>query len=408
MLQLIWNYLAYIGTALAKDTSEHKHILLVNSLALFLTVFFTINLFQMIAFSYPTIGIISSILYVLLLPFTVVLNSMGKFTSARFFLISLSFLYITLTTILIGNSGRGHFYYLTEIFVVFFVFPPYRKKRIFSTITFLFLAFSIFEIFHSDLKPLVTFDPQTLKIQQIVYNFIFGSILVAFSFYIHSIFRKAELTAQLEHDKSQKLLQNILPLSVIAKLRDNPDTIAENFEECTVLFSDIVGFTEMSRKMSAYALVSLLNEVFSSFDDLAEKHNLEKIKTIGDAYMVVGGLPEPDPNHAENVAQFALEMQTVIQGFKQKMQIPLELRIGIHSGGAVAGVIGKKKFIYDLWGDSVNTASRMESHGLPGQIHVSESTYNRLKEKFQFKERGMVTVKGIGNMKSYFLIQKFV
>ncbi len=239
-------------------------------------------------------------------------------------------------------------------------------------------------------------------------HFIFGSLLFAFSFYIHSIFRKAELTAQLEHEKSQKLLRNILPLSVIEKLRDNPDTIAENFEECTVLFSDIVGFTEMSRKMSAYSLVSLLNEVFSSFDDLAEKHNLEKIKTIGDAYMVVGGLPEPDLNHADNIANFALEMQTIIEEFREKMGIPLELRIGIHSGDAVAGVIGKKKFIYDLWGESVNTASRMESHGVPGQIHVSESTYNRLKGKFHFKERGTVEVKGMGKMKSYFLIQRLI
>ena len=153
---------------------------------------------------------------------------------------------------------------------------------------------------------------------------------------------------------------------------------------------------------------SLLNEIFSKFDDLAEKHNLEKIKTIGDAYMVVGGLPEPNEKHAENVAQFALEMLDVIREYRQKSNIPLELRIGINSGAAVAGVIGKKKFIYDLWGDSVNTASRMESHGLPGQIQVSESTYTLIKDLFEFENRGRMEVKGLGLVQSYLLTAKAV
>lgn len=404
MLQLIWNYLAYLGTSLTKDSAELKHILLVNSLTLFLTGFFVLNLFQMLFFSYSTVGTIFTFFYVLFLPLTIVLNSMGKFTLARFYLLVISFIYITFITFMMGNTGRGHFYYLTEIFTVFFIFPSYQLRRIYAIAIFLFLVFLIFEIVHSQIKPLAVLEPRMVKMQLIVANFVFASLLLGFSFYVFSVFRKAELTAQLEHEKSEKLLQNILPLSVIEKLRENPDSIAENFEECTVLFSDIVGFTEMSRKMSAYSLVSLLNEIFSTFDDLAEKHKLEKIKTIGDAYMVVGGLPEPDPNHAENVANFALEMLTIVQEIRNKIDIPIELRIGIHSGNAVAGVIGKKKFIYDLWGDSVNTASRMESHGLPGQIQVSESTYNRLKDKFSFKERGMVNVKGIGRVKSYFLL----
>ena len=162
----------------------------------------------------------------------------------------------------------------------------------------------------------------------------------------------------------------------------------------------------MSKSMPAVSVVSLLNEIFSRFDDLAEKYNLEKIKTIGDAYMVVGGLPEPDENHVEKIASFALEMLDVIRDYRQKNNVPLELRIGINSGAAVAGVIGKKKFIYDLWGDSVNTASRMESHGLPGQIQVSESTYIRIKHLFQFEDRGKMEVKGLGLVRSYLLTAK--
>jgi class 3 adenylate cyclase len=255
---------------------------------------------------------------------------------------------------------------------------------------------------------IITQSSERIKIANIVTDISFGIILLGFAFYIHQIFQKTESYMQLEHDKSEKLLQNILPLSIIKKLRENPDTIAERFEDCTVLFSDIVGFTQMSKTMSAVSVVSLLNEIFSRFDDLAEKYKLEKIKTIGDAYMVVGGLPEPDDNHVERVAGFALEMLDVIRDYRNKNNIPLELRIGINSGAAVAGVIGKKKFIYDLWGDSVNTASRMESHGLPGQIQVSESTYIRIKHLFQFEDRGKMEVKGLGLVQSYLLTAKSI
>ena len=189
---------------------------------------------------------------------------------------------------------------------------------------------------------LIVQTPERIKIAGFVTDVSFAIILLGFAFYIHITFQKTESFMRLEHDKSEKLLQNILPLSIIKKLRDNPDTIAERFEDCTVLFSDIVGFTQMSKTMSAVSVVSLLNEIFSRFDDLAEKYNLEKIKTIGDAYMVVGGLPEPDENHVEKIASFALEMLDVIRDYRQKNNVPLELRIGINSGAAVAGVIGKK------------------------------------------------------------------
>ena len=189
----------------------------------------------------------------------------------------------------------------------------------------------------------------------------------------------------------------------IAFQAPNMNAIAERFENCTILFSDIVGFTELSKELSAVEVVGMLNEIFSAFDDLAEKYELEKIKTIGDAYMVVGGLPEPHDEHAERVARFALEMMEIVRGFREKGHYPLELRIGIATGDAVAGVIGKKKFVYDLWGSSVNTASRMESHGLPGQIQVTESTYELLKGKFTLEERGIVDVKGLGEVRSYLL-----
>ena len=408
MLQILWNQLAYQGVLFVSNITEHKHIVLVNTLSLFIPVFTLFNLLTLISFGIPPIFLYGSIIYMFLLPISIVLNSNGKLLTARLYLFLLSLAYIFLISLLQGNQTRGHLFFLAEALVVYFVFPSYQRKLVHILVGILLILFSGFSFYHHHLVPLLILPPEKIKIAGLITDIAFAIILIGFSYYIHNTFQKTELYVQLEHEKSEKLLQNILPLSIIKKLRDNPDTIAERFENCTVLFSDIVGFTQMSKSMPAVAVVSLLNEIFSKFDDLAEKHNLEKIKTIGDAYMVVGGLPEPNEKHAENVAQFALEMLDVIREYRQKSNIPLELRIGINSGAAVAGVIGKKKFIYDLWGDSVNTASRMESHGLPGQIQVSESTYTLIKDLFEFENRGRMEVKGLGLVQSYLLTAKAV
>ncbi|MGL5059503.1 MAG: adenylate/guanylate cyclase domain-containing protein [Microcoleus sp.] len=224
--------------------------------------------------------------------------------------------------------------------------------------------------------------------------------------------RVRERTAQLqeanvelskEQEKSDRLLLNILPESIAAKLKEGHSSIAEGFAEVTILFADIVGFTVLSSQISPEELLELLNEIFSAFDDLTEKYGLEKIKTIGDAYMVVGGLPNPCINHAENIAEMALDMQQELVKFNAKHHTGVNIRIGINTGPAIAGVIGTKKFIYDLWGDAVNTASRMESHGLPGAIQVTQSTYNILRGKYLFEDRGVIHVKGKGDMNTYLL-----
>ncbi|MEG4912400.1 adenylate/guanylate cyclase domain-containing protein [Microcoleus sp. B7-D4] len=216
--------------------------------------------------------------------------------------------------------------------------------------------------------------------------------------------KQAEDALREEQEKSEKLLLNILPKAIAERLKQNETTIAEYFPEVTVLFADIVGFTPLSALMNPIDLVELLNKIFSGFDLLCERHGLEKIKTIGDAYMAVGGLPEPRPDHAEAIAQMALDMQAEIARFNASHNKYFSIRIGIHSGPVVAGVIGIKKFIYDLWGDTVNIASRMESHGLPWRIQVSETTYKLLEHKYVFQERGTIQVKGKGAMKTYLLI----
>ena len=175
--------------------------------------------------------------------------------------------------------------------------------------------------------------------------------------------------------------------------------------EVSVLFSDVVGFTKLSARISATELVNMLNLVFSAFDGLTDKYGLEKIKTIGDAYMVVGGLPEPRPDHAEAIANMAMDMYAELYRDKcrENGSRSLNIRIGIHSGPVVAGVIGTKKFIYDLWGDTVNTAARMESHGVEGRVHTMLETYELLRHNFAFDDRGVIDVKGKGDMHTYLL-----
>jgi len=219
--------------------------------------------------------------------------------------------------------------------------------------------------------------------------------------------KAAEASLKVEQEKSEQLLLNILPEAIVAQLKESSDAIADRFDEVTILFADIVGFTELSAKISPTELVIFLNEIFSKFDLLAQKHGLEKIKTIGDAYMVVGGLPTPRADHAEAVANMALEMNEVIKQFKIDGYRELQLRVGINTGVVVAGVIGLRKFIYDLWGDAVNLASRMESHSIPGEIQVSEDTYLRIADKYIFEDRGLINVKGKGEMRTYFLRSHF-
>ncbi|MEB3282753.1 MAG: adenylate/guanylate cyclase domain-containing protein [Lyngbya sp.] len=213
-----------------------------------------------------------------------------------------------------------------------------------------------------------------------------------------------ELT--IEQERSEDLLLNILPVPIAQRLKQikqKPATIADHFTNAGVLFGDIVGFTELSGKIPPAELVQLLGQIFTRFDHLADKHNLEKIKTIGDAYMVVSGLPVPQEDYAQAIADMALDMQETLQEFNRETGQKFKMRIGIAIGPVVAGVIGLKKFIYDLWGDTVNIASRMESHGIANEIQVTEATYNALKNDYAFERRGAIFVKGKGEMITYLL-----
>ncbi|WP_455286573.1 adenylate/guanylate cyclase domain-containing protein [Cupriavidus necator] len=216
-----------------------------------------------------------------------------------------------------------------------------------------------------------------------------------------------------EQKLSERLLLSLLPYPIAKRLKarpdfvpgDIPEIIADSLPEVTVLFADIVAFTQFSSGMSPERLVGVLNEIFTDFDVIADQYRLEKIKTIGDAYMAASGLPEPATDHAVRAAYMAIDMMDALHRFNQRRGYDLQMRIGINSGAVVAGVVGKHKFIYDLWGDAVNTASRMESHGVAGRIQVTDTTRRLLGDAFAFEDRGRIAAKGMGELHTWFLCE---
>ncbi len=253
---------------------------------------------------------------------------------------------------------------------------------------------------HAPLEPLPQGAEQLLYVANAASTF---ASLLLITYVLDSAAHRLESALDGERRRADALLENILPAPIVERLKSDGGTIAESFGEASVMFCDIVGFTSYSEKVAPQALVTVLNELFSRFDDLAEKHGVEKIKTIGDAYMVAAGIPVGRGDHAHALAAMALEMPAIVRVVGARHGADLRMRIGIHSGPVVAGVIGKKKFIYDLWGDTVNTASRMESHGLAEEIQVTEATCRFLRDRYDLVERGTIDVKGKGPMQTFLL-----
>jgi class 3 adenylate cyclase len=247
-------------------------------------------------------------------------------------------------------------------------------------------------------------------INNIFFTFgMFSIFSIVSGHHVYNLTRDSLLAKKLmgiERDKSENLLINMLPESIADKLKEDTSVIADSFPEASVLFVDIADFTKLSNTVSPTQLVSMLNVIMSKFDDLTHKYGLEKIKTIGDAYMVAGGVPNADDDHANKMAKLALEMLDVISKIEKHDGTHFSARIGINSGEIVAGVIGTKKFIYDLWGDAVNVASRMESHGEIGKIQITEAFHKIIKDDFETEYRGEIEVKGKGLMKTWWLLGK--
>lgn len=305
----------------------------------------------------------------------------------------------------------AHYIAMVLVAVMIFGHFIFRLKLYYVIFTSLFYTsvFQLYLVFSLGME-----SPEMVAVSFFIWNMVL--MLIMASYFAESTHRKLFLQKTMikdqqkqiavEYERAEGLLLNILPKVIATRLKEDQSVIADYFNSTSVLFADIVGFTDLPEKMPPGQLVEILNNIFSRFDKLAEEKGLEKIKTIGDAYMVAGGLPNPRVGHIEDIADFSLAMNEELESFNVEYSLGLEIRVGLHIGPAIAGVIGIKKFAYDMWGDTVNMASRLESHGLPGKIHVSEQVYEYLKNSYVFSKRGGVDIKGKGEVETFFLLGK--
>ena len=290
---------------------------------------------------------------------------------------------------LIGWNSFFHLWYINLAILIIAV-PLDIRLKAFLALVFISI-YSYMFIFFSEMEPLYKINDLTESI--IGVSNIVGSLLVlGLPMGMYSIFLEQE------RNKSEKLLHNIMPKSIAEKLKNNIKTISMDNPEISVLFADIVSFTEMSEKISSEKIVGFLNDMFSQFDDLTETYGVEKIKTIGDSYMVVSGMPVQKEDHALTLFNLAKEMIKISAQFKDHNGNPIKLRIGINSGPAISGVIGKSKFAFDVWGDTINTAARLESYGSPDCIHMSKNTFDLINYKDSNIERKTIQIRGKGLM----------
>lgn len=303
-----------------------------------------------------------------------------------------------------GRESGLQFYFLAGAAASLLVFGPERLILSACVTIVALIAFLATETVF--VAPLGFIRVEPIFLDTLYYLTVPFAFLLIFttSYFAFKEASQAELALESEYEFSERLLQNILPRAVAIRLRDHrTQLVADQIPSATILFADIVNFTPRAARWQPQQVIAFLGRVFSQFDAIASAHGLEKIKTIGDAYMVAGGLPEPKPDHEAAVARMALDLLDCCRQISQQVGEPVEVRIGLDTGPVVAGVLGPNKLLYDVWGDTVNTAAHMESHGVAGRIQVADCLKKRLEDRFDFELRGDIEVKGKGAMRVWFL-----
>jgi len=338
--------------------------------------------------------------------FGFVLNGRGHHLMAKILIMGVMNANTAYFAVILGSSSPTHLWLIPGAALGLLAFKPSEWRYATVLVGLSMVGFFIFEFGYQNMEPLVRYfsDPgDALRAAQgsTVSAMVMTLVLIGM---MHRRFARAETELSYEKAQSDRLLRAILPAEIARELRDEGGTKAVRHEDVSLLFADIVGFTPLAASMPAEDVVALLAEVFERFDGLIAQCGVEKIKTIGDAYMVAGGVPQAIPDHAERLARCAFGMLDIIEAFSAESAHHLQLRIGLHRGPVVAGVIGTTKFAYDLWGESVNLASRLESSGEPGRIHVSEAFRAGLEPLMIFEKRGQITLKGVGDTQTHWLM----
>ncbi|MCE9596901.1 MAG: adenylate/guanylate cyclase domain-containing protein [Spirochaetia bacterium] len=398
----LWRKYLRIGTHEGLDPGHRKNVIVLNALVA-VVIPVQLSLLPLVWYfrEFGTTPFVwSSALMLALQGLVLLCSALRKHTLARVIFAFSGLNNILISTILAGTETYAQFLMPAVAIGAFYYFPHEERRLMFVMVGLSVVALVYLEFREG--APVIAIPPAILPTVRSSVIFWFSVITFGFLYYGFVTYRDSEMNLAREREKAENLLRNTLPDEIVTLLKENPRSIADRFESATILFSDIENFTGLSEKLSPDDLVRLLDDIFSRFDVLTDRSGLEKIKTIGDAYMVAAGVPRPRADHCQAMADLALGMMQIFheaRGFGHD----LRLRVGMQTGPVVAGVIGKKKFAYDLWGDAVNTASRMESHGIAGQIQVTQAVFDILKHEYAFTARGSIEVKGKGSMPVYIL-----
>lgn len=421
-LKLTWQHFSQRGTA-GLGYATARRVMLVNQFCIIAIILNLVYAMQVMLIDAAGLSVFLWLIIIACMAFigAMYLNGTRYQRQARWILSGIPVTTLFFSAYFIGNGAGLQLYLIVTWTLLFLIYTREELGTLLFFSAVYWLGFLVIEF--SFTHPGLVYDYPPGIIDQIYVLSITGTfvaVALVVGLFFNEIHR-AEARLQEEFEHSEKLIRNILPSSIADRLKrrdsvnlkrrsDEPaekhDPIADGCADATVLFADIVGFTPLASSLAPETVVKLLNDVFSGFDEIVLELKLEKIKTIGDAYMLVGGIPEPCEQHVERVADAALRMQMLIADLTCHTGHPLQLRMGMHCGPLVAGVIGKHKFAYDIWGDTVNTASRLESHGLPNRIQVSEPIFERLRNQYTFEKRGQIDLKGRGRINTWFLLDK--
>lgn len=404
-MKRLWNYLTRIGIDGHTPPGETRQIVFLNAIVVLVLILIAQNIGLCFWYRVPLFQTLIFLAHGLSIGIILLWNKLKRYLLARVWFGVSATVFLTTYQVFMGTDSHWDAFLVICVVLQFLMFPAGQHRWMYVVIIFIGCCFFGADfIFHVPRRGMLTNLPAGFVDTETAFNlggFLFCGL--AMGAVAYTVINRAERGLAAERDRSDGLLNNILPGPIAECLKLGPATIADDFQETSILFADIVGFTKYTETVTPEHLIGLLNSVFSDFDDLTDKYRAEKIKTIGDAYMVVAGVPVNCADHAERMADMALDMLAAIAQHNERTGQALQIRVGIHSGPVIAGVIGKKKFAYDLWGDSVNTAARMESHGIPGVIQVSEATYSLLQPNYRFTERGEIEIKGKGPMRAYLL-----
>jgi len=402
-----WNQYQHIGVSPELPISETRYIKAINGMILIVTGLLWLQLPFVIKLLPETSSILITFLtwpiFIQIVPW---LNAKGAHTAGRVIYSISTILMIIFIAVHLGPETANHLFMVAAIIGFFIIFPRQEIKLLVIMASIASFALLGLEWYFHNNSGLLDLPEDFLLLAKWSSMSALLTIVIAITGYHTRVVNEAEDNLQLEHQKSESLLLNILPEAIAQRLKFQEKPIADQIDDASVLFVDLIGFTVLSGSMHHKRLVEILDQLFSEFDRIVTRHGLEKIKMIGDAYMVAGGVTYTSDDHHYAMASCAIEMRDYILSKPIKEAPNLGIRLGIHCGPLVAGVICEKKFAYDLWGDTVNIASRMESHSLPNQIQVSADFFKVTEEAFSYKSRGDIEIKGKGWMRTYFLIMQ--